>query len=105
MRHYENPQNSCASVERAGPKTNNPEVITSGLAGGFPRGLPIGRITKIERREAELFLSAEIEPFSDFTKLEEVLVITKPRDTTSLPANPFPLRPPSLDKRESGEPR
>lgn len=81
------------------------DVITSGLAGGFPRGLPIGRITKIERREAELFLSAEIEPYSDFTKLEEVLVITKPRDTTSLPANPFPLRPPSPDKRESGESR
>lgn len=81
------------------------EVITSGLAGGFPRGLPIGRITKIERREAELFLSAEIEPYSDFTKLEEVLVITNPRDTTSLPANPFPLRPASLDKREPGEPR
>jgi rod shape-determining protein MreC len=81
------------------------EVITSGLAGGFPRGLPIGRITKIERREAELFLSADIEPYSDFTRLEEVLVVTNPRESTSLPANPFPLRPTSPDKREPGESR
>src|SRR3989449_893610 len=47
------------------------QVVTSGLAGGFPRGLPIGTITKIERREAELFLSAEIAPDADFTKIEE----------------------------------
>ena len=61
-------------------------VITSGLAGGFPRGLPIGRITRIERREAELFLSAEIQPDTDFGRLEEVLVITTPRETTNLPS-------------------
>ena len=60
-------------------------VITSGMAGGFPRGLPIGRITRIERREAELFLSAEIQPETDFGRLEEVLVITTPRETTNLP--------------------
>ena len=80
-------------------------VITSGLAGGFPRGLPIGRITKIERREAELFLTAQIEPYGDFVKLEEVLVITNPRETTGLPANPFPLRPTPPDKHDDGEPR
>jgi rod shape-determining protein MreC len=61
-------------------------VITSGMAGGFPRGLPIGRITRIERREAELFLSAEIQPDTDFGRLEEVLVITTPRETTNLPS-------------------
>ncbi len=61
-------------------------VITSGMAGGFPRGLPIGRITRIERREAELFLSAEIQPETDFGRLEEVLVITSPRETTNLPS-------------------
>jgi rod shape-determining protein MreC len=61
-------------------------VITSGMAGGFPRGLPIGRITRIERKEAELFLSAEIQPDTDFGRLEEVLVITSPRETTNLPS-------------------
>ena len=69
------------------------QVVTSGLAGGFPRGIPIGTITKIERREAELFLSAEIAPDADFTKIEEVLVITAPRESAQLPANPFAFQP------------
>jgi rod shape-determining protein MreC len=67
-------------------------VVTSGLAGGFPRGLPIGRITRIERREGELFLSAEIQPDTDFGKLEEVLVITSPRETVKVPQLPAPGR-------------
>jgi rod shape-determining protein MreC len=69
------------------------QVVTSGLAGGFPRGLPIGTITKIERREAELFLSAEIAPDADFTKIEEVLVITTPRESVQIPANPLSFQP------------
>lgn len=79
------------------------QVVTSGLAGGFPRGLPIGTITKIERREAELFLSAEISPDTDFAKIEEVLVVTSPRESTSLPPMPFPLQPPA--KRDAGDAR
>ena len=76
------------------------QVVTSGLAGGFPRGLPIGTITKIERREAELFLSAEIAPDTDFAKIEEVLVVTSPRESMQLPPMPFPLQPPA--KRDAG---
>ena len=79
------------------------QVVTSGLAGGFPRGLPIGAITKIERREAELFLSAEISPDTDFAKIEEVLVVTSPRESMQLPPMPFPLQSPA--KRDAGETR
>lgn len=53
-------------------------VVTSGLTGVFPRGLAIGRITRIERAEEELFQHAEIVPAVDFLKLEEVLVVTQP---------------------------
>ena len=74
-------------------------VVTSGMAGGFPRGLPIGRITRIERREAELFLSAEIQPDTDFGRLEEVLVITTPRESANLPLLPVPGRTPLPAKR------
>ncbi len=79
------------------------QVVTSGLAGGFPRGLPIGVITKIERREADLFLSAEIAPDSDFAKIEEVLVVTSPRESAQLPPMPFPLQPPA--RRDAGDAR
>lgn len=51
-------------------------VATSGLTGAFPKGIPIGTISRIEKEDDDLFLSAEIVPEVDFTKLEEVLVIT-----------------------------
>lgn len=59
------------------------KVVTSGLMGGFPKGLPIGTITEIEKDESDLFQSAELVPEVDFRKLEEVLIITE-----SLPQRP-----------------
>lgn len=53
-------------------------VVTSGLVGGFPRGLAIGTITHIEKEEGALFQSAELTPEVDLSRLEEVLVIQAP---------------------------
>ncbi len=53
-------------------------VVTSGLTGGFPRGIVVGAITRIDKEEGALFQSAEIVPEVDFTKLEEVLIIAVP---------------------------
>lgn len=50
-------------------------VISSGLGGTFPKGLPIGRITKIEMESNGLVKYAIVRPFVDFNRLEEVLVI------------------------------
>lgn len=53
-------------------------VVTSGLTGGFPRGVPLGTITRIDKVEGELFQAAEMVPEVDLHKLEEVLVVTDP---------------------------
>lgn len=58
-------------------------VVTSGLVGGFPRGLPIGTITRIDKSEGALFQSAELMPEVDMGRLEEVLVIQDPRGQSS----------------------
>jgi rod shape-determining protein MreC len=50
-------------------------VVTSGLVGGFPRGLAIGTITSIDKEEGALFQSAELTPDVDGDRVEEVLVI------------------------------
>jgi len=50
-------------------------VVTSGLVGGFPRGIPIGTITRIDKEEEALFQSAELSPEVDPNRVEEVLVI------------------------------
>jgi rod shape-determining protein MreC len=53
-------------------------VVTSGLVGGFPRGLALGTITKIDKEEGALFQSAELTPEVDANRVEEVLVIQSP---------------------------
>jgi rod shape-determining protein MreC len=49
-------------------------VVTSGLDGIFPKGLPIGRVVTVDKRGQGLFQYAEIAPAVEFDRLEEVLV-------------------------------
>jgi rod shape-determining protein MreC len=54
-------------------------VVTSGLVGGFPRGLAIGTITSIDREEGALFQTGELVTEVDVNRVEEVLVIQASR--------------------------
>jgi rod shape-determining protein MreC len=58
-------------------------VLTSGLGGRFPQDLVIGRVIEIDRREAELFQRAVVQPAVDFDDIEVLFVITdfEPVDT------------------------
>ena len=49
-------------------------VVTAGVDGIFPRGLPIGQLTSVDKRGQGLFQYAAVRPFVDFDRLEEVLV-------------------------------
>ena len=49
-------------------------VVTSGLDGIFPKGLPVGTVVSVDKRGQGLFQSAEVTPRVDFDRLEEVLV-------------------------------
>ena len=51
-------------------------LVTSGTDGVFPRGLPVGKITQLDRRQHGLFQDARVVPAVDVTRLEEVLVLT-----------------------------
>jgi len=53
-------------------------VVTSGVDGIFPRGLPIGQIGAVDKRGQGLFQYATVRPFVDFDRLEEVLVTRGP---------------------------
>ncbi len=50
-------------------------VVTSGLGFVFPKGLPIGKIVAIGKEDNGLFLYADIKPFVNFNRLEEVICI------------------------------
>jgi rod shape-determining protein MreC len=51
-------------------------VLTSGLGGGYPPGIPVGQVISVRKRDYELFQQAVIQPSVDFDQLEIVLVIT-----------------------------
>ncbi|HEX9050457.1 MAG TPA: rod shape-determining protein MreC [Anaeromyxobacter sp.] len=51
-------------------------LVTSGTDGVFPRGLPVGKVTQLNRTGHGLFQDARVIPAVDVTRLEEVLVVT-----------------------------
>ena len=51
-------------------------IVTSGLGGIFPRGVPIGRVSAIDDRGSALFHYALIAPIVDFARVDEVLHVT-----------------------------
>jgi rod shape-determining protein MreC len=50
-------------------------VITSGMDGVFPKGLPIGQVAEVTKKEAGIFQDVTIAPYVDFERLEEVLIV------------------------------
>ncbi len=61
-------------------------VVTSGLGNLFPKGVPIGRVVKIEDKGSALFHFAVLTPAVDFARVEEVLLLTgqTPQDIAAL---------------------
>jgi len=51
-------------------------VLTSGGDQIFPKGLPVGTVTKVSPG-SELFLNIRVKPAADLNRMEEVLVITE----------------------------
>ena len=49
-------------------------VVTSGLGGVFPKGLPIGKVTSVQNNPGSLYLDVVVEPFAHTESFEEVLV-------------------------------
>ena len=51
-------------------------VLTSGLGGNFPKGIPIGQVVDIKQRDIDVFQRAIVQPTVDFSSLELVMVVT-----------------------------
>ena len=50
-------------------------VISSGMGGVYPKGLLVGFVEKVEKKEVGLFHEVSVKPSVDLSHLEEVLVI------------------------------
>lgn len=51
-------------------------VVTSGLGGVYPKGLPVGTVSNVTKSSGSLYYDITVEPLASVGSLEEVLVIT-----------------------------
>lgn len=65
-------------------------LVSSGLGGIFPKGLSVGTVSSVKRKPFGITQEVEVRPSVDFSKLEEVVIITK-----SSNENPLDSRSPS----------
>jgi rod shape-determining protein MreC len=54
---------------------DNDVIVTSGLDGVFPPGLPVGTVHQIAKSQDGIFKEAEVVPFENFQELQEVMVL------------------------------
>jgi rod shape-determining protein MreC len=52
-------------------------LVTSGLDGVYPKGLPVAKVTKVRKHEASSFQTVYADPVVRISRLEEVLVFKK----------------------------
>lgn len=68
-------------------------LVSSGLDGLYPKGIPVGVVRSVSKDSTGLFQSAEVKPYVELNKLEEVLVLNQ---TTDLKSD---HRPQTTDRR------
>ncbi|MSM41322.1 MAG: rod shape-determining protein MreC [Geobacter sp.] len=56
------------------------QLVTSGIGGVFPKGLPLGEITMVKKGEYGIFQTIEVRPMVSISRIEEVLVLLKQRN-------------------------
>jgi rod shape-determining protein MreC len=83
------------NVESGRRVTERTLVITSGFTSSkgeslFPRGIPVGRVTRVDFDELETYQRVHIKPFADLRRVDVVEVLTRrgvAQQAASLPGN------------------
>ena len=55
-------------------------LVTSGLGGIFPKGIPVGTVKEIRKSDLDVMCQMDVNPFQEFSILEEVFVMEKEPD-------------------------
>jgi rod shape-determining protein MreC len=83
-------------------------LVTSGVGRRFPKGIPVATVTRVVKRDFGMYQEVIATPTVDFSRLEEVLIVTSvpaeeatPRPTTApaVPDGGNPHTPGSPPKR------
>ena len=63
-------------VGQGAPVKNGDFVVTSGIGGGYPPGIVIGRVANVQKTEQDLFQHVHVDHLASLSQLEHVLVLT-----------------------------
>ena len=55
-------------------------LVTSGLGGIFPKGIPLGTVMEVRKSDLDVMRQMDVDPFQEFSSLEEVFVMEKEPD-------------------------
>ena len=61
-------------------------LVSSGVGLIFPRNLPVGVVSRVDRKQYGITQHVEVKPSVDFSKLEEVTVVVKAENEPLIPA-------------------
>lgn len=90
-------------VPRGEPLKVGDVLNTSGLGETVPRGLPVGEIVELRSSPSELFQTVYVEPFTRFSALDDVYVVSRPGPWYVRPADAELVAPEdSTEGREPG---
>lgn len=65
------------AMDRTFKLESGDDLLTSGLDGIFPKGIPVGSVTKVTHPTMGLYLDAQVKPFVSFSRVEEVFVVVQ----------------------------
>ena len=74
---------------------NGDELVTSGIDGVYPPGLPVARVSRVERSATQLFAQITCAPLAGVSSHTQVLLLNVQRD---LPPPPVEQKPPGSAK-------
>ncbi len=57
-------------------------VVSAGMGGVFPKGMLIGQVIHVDRKDPGLFLKIDVASYTDLSKLEEILVLASDETKT-----------------------
>jgi rod shape-determining protein MreC len=80
-------------------------LVTSGLDGIYPRGLPVAAVTKVERDASYAFAKISCQPIAGIDQFRQVLVLAKPEEgpTWDTASDRAAKRPAKTKRTRKGE--
>ncbi len=81
-------------------------LLSSGLGGIFPRGVAVGTVSKVKKKQFGISQEIEVKPAVDFTKLEEVMIVLDQKvEVLEKPVEPKPVKTEKAQEKTSSKPK